>query len=588
MNKRSLYRLLIFSSLAVLTVVGCKLTEEDLTRDMRFYFSGSPLDSPVALQFINANTTVLALPENIELILAGKDKEKIYTIVGEKGIDLKGNIATVSLRPEDVPTRERPITFTVIAKAAGYLDAIATVTIVDKKRFEMLPIRMIQKANPPKGVSIVERNFTAEVGGTAQNLNFETPLSIGKQEVTKIDIPQGTKFYDNKGAQLTGTAQLTLAHFDTRTQGSVAAFPGGLNPTYVLDSTNAQLRPGNFISAGFIAMDIEIGGKEVKTLSQPMRVAAQVRNQLNPQTNQPFAAGDKIGIWSLDEQNGVWKQETEGTAELVNGKLEIAYPQQHLSWWNLDWFFQNQCQFWGWYAFNPANTDPWGAPFAPSPTQGGVINIQSNINAFSCPNGNRLFYAELYDPYNEFGFIHSYYEPFVNGSRFQVVNYIGGIPAYPLRLRIYDGSWSDKGNTIFESQNLLLCDPQNVNMTLPVIQNVEVGIKFTGVCSGTPPLGISPSAAFYYRPQGSFFWDYLAYMYKGEGCSGQFVKGRNYDMKVVFSSFNKEIPNVKIPQADSIMVVGTDTLRMRYETSTRLMIEMFNVRLSDELCQKFK
>ncbi len=94
---------------------------------------------------------------------------------------------------------------------------------------------------------------------------------------------------------------------------------------------------------------MRVGNTSVEQFSQPVSVQIGIKpNTNNPITGTTVRAGDVIPLWSYDENNGNWKFEGNYT---VNSKIGLGGNQElfikkddvtHLSWYNLDWFF-NSC-----------------------------------------------------------------------------------------------------------------------------------------------------------------------------------------------------------------------------------------------------
>ncbi|MDP2634059.1 MULTISPECIES: hypothetical protein [unclassified Pseudoalteromonas] len=214
---------------------------------------------------------------------------------------------------------------------------------------------------------------------------------------TTVKIKSGTQFLDKDGAALTSAPQMTVAYFaneatrnDNETDdvaeesSSLDAFPGGLalsvaNP----DGTDSQV-DGSFTSGGFVAIELvdDEGNKvstfgEGNTITVAMEVDKKTSNPCpvtlpadtdiatfaeengfskgvctvaNP-TPRKLAAGDIFPVWSYDEDEGKWSFESYGEVTVnANDALDGTYTTfdvsvdvDHLSYWNLDYFNNNQC-----------------------------------------------------------------------------------------------------------------------------------------------------------------------------------------------------------------------------------------------------
>lgn len=594
-NKLNLKVYLAFSLIVTCIMVACVKTD-DLTKDLNIHLNSSVFDTPITLQFVDANSQVPGFPSKVSIEIIGKDKDRILSVLGTKDIKVENNFTILCVKTNDRPTRERPITIHVIARAEGYLDAIVPLTIVDSKLPQAQSVPMINKKTPPKGVAITEKTFAAPAAGLTAAVDIITPLTNGKTEAALAKITQGTKFFDEKGQQLFGDVQATLVHFDNRNEDALRAFPGGLSPTYLVDENNKQMQPGNFETAGFIAFDMTVGGKEVKTFSNPVEVEVDLNmQQNNPETKKPMVAGDKLPVWSLDEKYGVWKKEMEIKIVEEGGKMKAKYQQTHLSWWNLDWWFPYGCMLTGYYGFSWGNPNPWGPPIPPSGggTTAGIITIQSNVTPAcgASPWGGRIYYAELYDPYNPYGFVHSYWDAFNNGTQIQLANYVGGgmIPSIPLRLRIFSGSdWWNHGTVIYTSGDINLCDGPTINVNIPQINPpLSVSVNISGRCGSTL---IYPSAFFQFQPANQPYWSFLGYLSNGQGCTSQLYRGQKYNFSVFYGPLQRTYTNITVPQNDTTYLVNNpltnslDTLRLQYGPNNSINFNILNMTVPPAMC----
>ncbi len=572
--------------LSCLLLIAACVKTEDLTKDINIHLNSNLLDNPISLQFIDANPNATVFPTKITVEIIGKDKELVYSVLGTKKFEVENNFLTLCVKPNNRPSLQKPITVNVVAHAQGYLDAIFPVTIVDSRQIRFENVAMISKTNPPQGISIKEVSFQADADGLAKSIEIETPQNNGKEENAIARIKNGTKFFDENGQQLSGLVQATLAHFDTRHKDILRSFPGGLMPTYLADEQGKQIPPSAFVTAGFIAFDMFVGNKEVKTFSQPVEVEVEVNpTQINPITKKALVVGDKIPVWSLDEKRGIWKMETEITVVEDNGKLLVKYEQEHLSWWNLDWFFPFTCNWWAYDPFDP-NTG-WGFPsFQPSPPS--TIAITSNISPSQCYSGwgQGAYYAELYDPNGSF--IHPYWDDFENGTTLTVMNNFGGFPGSPLRLRIFDKFPWIGGTVIYESGDINLCQSYNsLNITLPITQSLEIQVNVSGNCGNSV---IYPTMGYYYKEPNETWYQYLTYLYNGEGCTRKLKKGQAYDFSINYGPLQREYSNIRIPQNDTTYVIynpltnTNDTLNLQYQTGNKLIFNVHNLQIPASMC----
>lgn len=94
-----------------------------------------------------------------------------------------------------------------------------------------------------------------------------------------------------------------------------------------VDITDAQGRKAHLLS----------NGQGTMTIQTPAGL-------LNPETNLPVKDGDTIPVWSHSETTGLWQQELVGKfKQNAQGNFDVNYQVSHLSYWNLDWYYNQMC-----------------------------------------------------------------------------------------------------------------------------------------------------------------------------------------------------------------------------------------------------
>jgi hypothetical protein len=619
----------ILSSVFVL-VIACAFmtffcqscTPGDLFKDTNIYLGNDIFFTTISIQAVDADIESQRVPQNMVIEIAGRDKDKIFSPIGEKITTSDGNIINLAIRRSDIPTVNMPLVFTVIIKAEGYLDGIRNFTIGNGKSVNVTSMRLINTASgqQPKGVTLV--NATATVNGAtgiAQDMVLSTPTSNNKgtkTEAVTAKIKAGTQFLDKNGATLSGTANIRLTHFDAVNEASVVSFPGGLNADYVVDSTGKQIAPGQFTTAGFIAFDMNVGGVKVDRFSQPLDMSMDINNTgkiRNPETNQAVKSGDSVSVWSLNDKFGVWQQEQKVKIVEGNNGLKAQFSQKHLSWWNIDFITPFLCNSFGFYGmpggFPNNNTNPWGSMFFTPQGSPTTITFHTNVRPTQvCNNGTvvnlgtGLYYAELVDAWTLIPIHQGYYDDFLDGSVATIANIIGGgMPSFPLKLRIWSGTEFNRGTQIYLSNEFSLCNPVDLTFNLPSFNNqLLVDVNVTGVCpsvNNVPSLILVPTLPMYYREDNTNFWSYLGTVQNGKGCTAKLQKGGNYEFGIFYGSFSRTTEGKfpPIPQQDTVVNIvspvyqGTWTIDLKYTpgNSNRLNLYYQNFQLPKKLCDEY-
>lgn len=238
------------------------------------------------------------------------------------------------------PTAAKPVRFTIIAKAPGFVTTSLAVEISDTGFFRY-DIPMVELANPPQGIGVVTGATNQGTAGTVLPVTLQTSSTTDKPEKARLNIPSGTIMYDAANNVVSGAVNVNLTQFDARNETALAAFPGGLQPHTALNTNGQPLGPIYFVTAGLLNIKMSSNSKAVKSFSQPVDVVMEVNDALvNPATGQPVQAGDQVPLWSMDDDTGVWT--LEDTLSFIrnttSGKLEARFGITHLSSYNLDWY----------------------------------------------------------------------------------------------------------------------------------------------------------------------------------------------------------------------------------------------------------
>ncbi|MCF8429497.1 MAG: hypothetical protein K9G64_05135 [Bacteroidia bacterium] len=450
---------------------------------------------------LNANQTVEEIPQNLIIKIAGPNADIVYSSDGSKNFTAGSGIFSLILEPGIKPSPANTIKFTIIIESNGYIKSITPIEIIDEgsKSFDIF---MVKKDNPPLGVAVKDETIVLPSNGElAVTTIIEIPLNNGKQETAKLEIPKGTKMLDENGNIITGSVSVSLAHFDNRNQESLNSFPGGFTATNLIDENGKEMDPVIFETAGFISIDMNNGTQTVKSFSNPIAVTMGINdNTINTETNTAVKEGDSIPTWSLDTKTGQWKKEAVAVIvkNSTTNKLETVFNIPHLSWWNLDYYY-NSC------------------------TYGSRITINSNTNSYT------YRYMELVNSNNTY--FRSLYESVKNGN---VIGFYRAPIGRSVKLRIYSGTnYYNKGSVIAESGLFQMCGNSttiSVNIPPPTIVNIDISGKC--VVGGRV---IRPSLYVLFKEKGKYYYDYLGYMYNGKMTTDRFVLGKTYVFAAYYS-----------------------------------------------------
>jgi hypothetical protein len=196
---------------AMATFIAQSCSTDDILQGTNVYIGNEVLFTTISIQAVDADIESQRIPKNMSVQIVGRDKDKIFSPVGEKIGTPDGNVINLAIRRSDIPTETTPLVFTVIIKAEGYLDGIRNFTIGNGKSVNVTSMRLISTVDgqQPKGVTMIAKETpVSATTGTPQEILLTTPSTGGKTEAVSAKIKAGTKFLDKNGAALSGTASI--------------------------------------------------------------------------------------------------------------------------------------------------------------------------------------------------------------------------------------------------------------------------------------------------------------------------------------------------------------------------------------------
>lgn len=316
-------------------------------------------------QFLGAEASNNAL-----IIISGRDAQGIVDPIGarlkDNSVKVNRGLASVGISPAPAytPSESKPVQFSIVVMSPGYLTTTTQISITQTGR-HFVEVVLVRLNNTPNGVMATQQNGAA----TLQNGAVINGATIVVPETgTSLSLPQGLVMRDANGNLLQGEINITMVHFDPTNPQAINAFPGGLLPT--VKRSNGTVQSGMFYTAGFVAIEItDQNGRVASTFQNgTLGLVTEINSQIyNPNNGGLVAAGNTVGIWSLNESNGQWQEEGSATIMSEDGKLKASAELSHLSYYAFNWFYGNLCE-----QGRPFN-------FNISPSLPGSFLIQANI-----------------------------------------------------------------------------------------------------------------------------------------------------------------------------------------------------------------
>ncbi len=566
--------------LALLIVVGAGLQScrdfDDLRQDVVLYVDTDVVLNPLTLQIVDEEIGV-PLPEDLSITVLGEDRDKVYSVLGEKSLSLDTNlddpavgILQLGVRKIEEPTPEEPVDFTLKFEAEGYETLYRSFSLVEGEN-RLMTLKMRQHDREMDGVATRASQFDVSSQGAAEEVSFASSPTQ-RAELVEVQVPSGTLVYDQEGVMLTGEVNVMMKHYDLYNGNAANAVPGGQLARHVRDLDGEYIGNVPVKSIAAYSLDMFVDDKEVKTFSEPIDVTFHIsENIINPQTYQPYQEGDEVSVLSFDEEEAEWQVEM--TAQVTRdayGDLVVNYRQPHLSTWLLTSSF-SFCRF-------------------------ARLDIVSGISE---SDPQRFYFAEFVRIVDNEVTDEVIGEPeffrFYNGEQIYVLR---GVDEDAV-LRIYNGFSEDcKQELLFESAPLNTCSGTYVIDVSDVIDNanaltVEVAVR--GTCSSEfNDLIVVPTLPILFRQTGCTTWSKLGILRSGEGETSSLEKSETYDFRISYRQLDRCVLALQVPTKDSTFNIESpvydfyETVDINYEENGKaLRFEYLDIEVPDLACQEY-
>jgi hypothetical protein len=568
----------------ILLFVAC--TRENLTQDLNFQVSSDFLINPITLQINNA-TNNTSIGDNVTIRIEGRDKGKIYSLLGDNVIKPIEGVAALAIKKNNAPTESNPLEFTVVVESPGYVSKHINYKLTSAEA-TVENVGLLNIVTPPTSISIGQQVFSSTATNDVKITLPANNLQVGNAEIT---IKPATTMMTADGTVLKGTVQSTLVHSDAKTVVEATALPGWGTSVEVKDKNGNSLGETVLDPVGYFELKMTIDGKSVEKFATPISNISLIDpNTFNPLKNRKIQVGDTLSVLSLSEGETVWKEESSVVVQnAANGKLKVSFDLNHLSHYSYGFFNKNYCEL-----ETKINSNiTYSNDFCSVPLKSYFYKIVDNANP------NKVYYA---------GWSH-----FGNGS------YLGKcafIKSANVRVLIYENQYT---TPLYTSAAFNPCTVSSI--TIPngkLEQTNAVAAKFN-ISAKCGNLTYVPSASLLYRdvnaPMNSpaSKWRHLVSLKpegkKAVGCVKGLETGKCYDYAVAIAmtggknellTFSKCIGGrvgqscLKMPQGDTTITVVspvwnyTQTFQFTRKPGNIYELNYTNFPLPDNICDEIK
>ena len=526
---------LLLCLLIVLAMASCRRERLlEFTEGVVLNVHTNILKSPLTITFVNGNPNSSIVPNNITIDILGEGADYIYTLAGERDITVVDGMVNIGVKDADAPTPDNPIEFTMAANAPGFLPSVYQFTIYDINTTQFATVVLMPESDLPGGVTIDREIAEVPASGFSEPIELETPLINDKLESIKVHVEQGTKLFNANGSKLTGSVELKVVHFDNQSPFSLEAVAGMTDALPARDMDGNDLGNISFEMAGMYYLSMRTAAKEAKTFSKPVTIEMTINEDTyNPLTGAIVQPGDQMPVWSFNETDMVWEMETYANVFEEDGKLQVQYEQDHMSYWLLG----------GEYDVCPGGT---------------TLQIKTNISPDAC---ERYFFVQVINIATQQPIASRWSNNYLlmgDGTQIQLRQMPEGIMA---KLRVWEGVRGCSGELLAESQPFDPCGGGTVNINFSELRDDDwypISLAISGYCeSAGPDLLVRPSGNVLFRPSGCGNYGFLGRGTNGSGCSATLEPGGTYDFKARYGGQVFEFRDIVIEDQEFVYTLAS-------------------------------
>lgn len=434
------YRFLLLVSLIAIIGYACKDPLEGVVIKTKDALS----TSAIKIRYYNANYgDPERLPKDFKISIIGTDASKIVNSVGGKKITFsKEGLLGIAVSPDYT---DRPLKFSVVAEAEGYLTSIREFQLTDQRNID-LSVGLLKIANLPGGLSLNQNSGKASSNGAASALTIDTK---GKKEGATWVISEGTILKDQYNQPVEGKLTAILTYYEGT--GNAKNFvPNAWTVYNAVDLNGKTLKPFEFNNFCFFQTELfNEQFQKVTSFSQPSDVTVEINENALHTTGNKLKVGDKIIFWGF--LDGVWKQMGEVVIRINgNGKFEVTVKISKA----------------GYYTFGEMN---------PVCEKGPIVSVSSKFTGCDI-----YYYVKLIDAVKGTEIGAFWLNP-NNGSKTS----LAGRRQNTVYMQLFDYNWEYGGDLtkpIYQSAPFDLCEEKTINVNIPIQQPTPITMELVIKC----------------------------------------------------------------------------------------------------------
>ena len=262
--KKHLHYFLAFAMLTFLT--NCDLSNK--LDEFSTVIELEAVKNKKYLFFKNANPNGSEI-KNITVSFSGDIQNNIFSILGKKVSKVDENTLVIGLRRSIVVSNDNPEETIMTVEADGFITKKIPL-VFNGEELENITISLLEKANLPKGIQIIEQNIVLNNGALNSDVNVQINNPNNNTDLLSFSIDAGTTLKDKDGNAITAdNLSLTIQTYDTSS--NLIENEGSYSATSELSPYLNYFDGEQIIPFSAFKVDIKANGENV-FLSKPVSI----------------------------------------------------------------------------------------------------------------------------------------------------------------------------------------------------------------------------------------------------------------------------------------------------------------------------
>ncbi|GGG88800.1 hypothetical protein GCM10011416_01430 [Polaribacter pacificus] len=327
--KKYIHKKAVIAAVTILGVIGCTEFTEKI-EDFNIGVTNAIFEQTAVIEL----TEVFGNQQDIidtdfTVVFSGADADKLVSEAGEFEIKENDGFIQLSVNPNK-STGVKELNFNVTISGGDYRKQTYPITLKDTVSYITLDLEKVYVPTPIADYSDKKESTNSLNGNTNTNSIIVATTRSKSISKSSIEIKANTIFKDENNNPISGNS-LNIELIDISTIGQ-EDIPNDIK--VFKDENGIEITDKEVLLSNITSINMNVDNVAVKKFDNAIEVAIELPNTtLNPITGAKLKAGDKLPIYTNEDNENDWTYQGEGIVEVSNtaGYFNIKFNTTHLS-----------------------------------------------------------------------------------------------------------------------------------------------------------------------------------------------------------------------------------------------------------------